>query len=77
MVHLRPLPDAASVPLDMLERVTQAAFHQRRKMLRHSLRNLGGEELLAKLGLDPTWRAENVPVSSYIALARILGTPKR
>lgn len=77
VVHLRPLPDAASVPLDMLERVTQAAFHQRRKMLRHSLRNLGGEELLAKLGLDPTWRAENVPVSSYIALARILVTPKR
>jgi 16S rRNA (adenine1518-N6/adenine1519-N6)-dimethyltransferase len=66
----RPLPcDRAS-----LERVTQAAFGQRRKMLRQSLRSLGTEvsALLAAAGLDPTARAEHLSVSDFVALARAL-----
>jgi 16S rRNA (adenine1518-N6/adenine1519-N6)-dimethyltransferase len=74
IVHLvprrRPLPcDQAS-----LERVTRAAFGQRRKMLRQSLRSLGIEvaALLAAAGLDPTARAEDLSVSDFVALARAL-----
>jgi 16S rRNA (adenine1518-N6/adenine1519-N6)-dimethyltransferase len=58
----------------LLERVTQAAFGQRRKMLRQSLRSLGTDvsTLLAAVGLDPTSRAENLSVSEFVALARAL-----
>ena len=52
----RRLPATCAV----LERVTQAAFGQRRKMLRQSLKSLGGETLLAKVGIDPTRRAETL-----------------
>ena len=55
-----------------LERVTEAAFGQRRKMLRQSLRSLGVDTptLIAAANLDPTQRAETVPVSGFVALAR-------
>ena len=53
-----------------LERVTAAAFGQRRKMLRGSLKPLGLDPALA--GLDPTARAEDVPVEGFCALAREL-----
>src|SRR6516225_6698093 len=60
LVRLDPL--AAPLPCDRasLEQVTQAAFGQRRKMLRQSLRPLGGDTsaLIAAAGLDPTARAE-------------------
>jgi 16S rRNA (adenine1518-N6/adenine1519-N6)-dimethyltransferase len=54
--------------------VTQAAFGQRRKMLRQSLRALGVDvpALLSATGLDPTARAEDIPVSGFLALARAL-----
>ena len=54
--------------------MTQAAFGQRRKMLRQSLKALGGDpsRLLAGAGLDPTARAEDIPVDGYVALARAL-----
>ena len=57
-----------------LERVTQAAFGQRRKMLRQSLKTLGVDPapLLAAAGLDPTARAEDVPVEGFVAMARAL-----
>jgi 16S rRNA (adenine1518-N6/adenine1519-N6)-dimethyltransferase len=57
-----------------LERITEAAFGQRRKMLRQSLKSLGGDpaELLVAAGLDPTARAEDVPVEGFVALARAL-----
>jgi 16S rRNA (adenine1518-N6/adenine1519-N6)-dimethyltransferase len=59
----------------LLERVTAAAFGQRRKMLRSSLKSLGAfsDALLAEAGLDPTMRAEEVPVEGFAALARALG----
>ena len=56
---------------ETLERVTAAAFGQRRKMLRSSLKTLGdAEALLAATGIDPTKRAEEVPVAGFCALAR-------
>ncbi len=55
-----------------LERVTQAAFGQRRKMLRASLRPLGGEALLARAGIDPTRRAEELSIEQFALLARLV-----
>lgn len=71
VVHLLPRadgPDGAT--LAALERVTAAAFGQRRKMLKSSLAELGGAELLLSLGLDPTARAETLTVADYLRLAR-------
>jgi len=65
----RPLAPAAR---QVLERVTAAAFGQRRKMLRQSLRPLGGEELVRTAGLDPTARAETLSVQDFCALARVV-----
>lgn len=54
-----------------LEKVTAAAFGQRRKMLRSSLKSLGDPEaLLAATGIPPTARAEEVSVEGFCALAR-------
>jgi 16S rRNA (adenine1518-N6/adenine1519-N6)-dimethyltransferase len=55
-----------------LERVTGSAFGQRRKMLRQSLKSLGTDPLalLERAGIDPTARAEEVPVAGFVALAR-------
>lgn len=66
----RPAPLAAIDPAD-LERVTAAAFGQRRKMLRASLRGLGGpaEEILGAAGVPPTARAEEIDVEGFCALA--------
>ncbi len=60
--------------LEDLERVTQAAFGQRRKMLRQSLRSLtpDPEPLLARCGIAPTFRAEELSVEQFCALARAL-----
>ena len=73
---VRLVPRPAPLPCDraMLEAVTQAAFGQRRKMLRQSLRSLGTNtsELIAAVGLDPTARAEEVSVEQFVLLARIL-----
>jgi 16S rRNA (adenine1518-N6/adenine1519-N6)-dimethyltransferase len=70
-------PRQAPLPCDRftLERVTQAAFGQRRKMLRQSLKALGIDTmaLLAAAGLDPTARAEDIAVEGYVALARAAG----
>jgi 16S rRNA (adenine1518-N6/adenine1519-N6)-dimethyltransferase len=55
-----------------LERVTAAAFGQRRKMLRSSLKTLGGEPLLEAAGVDPNARAETVPVEGFLRLAALL-----
>lgn len=73
---VRLVPRSAPLPCDraMLEAVTQAAFGQRRKMLRQSLRALGTDtpELIAAAGLDPTARAEDVAVEQFVSLARML-----
>lgn len=60
--------------IKMIERVTAAAFGQRRKMLRSSLKSLGpfSDELIAEAGLQPTARAEEISVEGFAALARAL-----
>jgi 16S rRNA (adenine1518-N6/adenine1519-N6)-dimethyltransferase len=55
--------------IEALQRVTAAAFGQRRKMLRSSLKALGGEALCAATGLDPNARAETIPVEGFLRLA--------
>jgi 16S rRNA (adenine1518-N6/adenine1519-N6)-dimethyltransferase len=53
-----------------LENITGAAFGQRRKMLRQSLKGLGGEALIATAGIDPTARPEDLTIPQFAALAR-------
>jgi 16S rRNA (adenine1518-N6/adenine1519-N6)-dimethyltransferase len=62
----RPAPSL----LKSLERVTQAAFGQRRKMLRASLKPVGGEALCLSVGIDPQARAETISVERFLDLAR-------
>jgi 16S rRNA (adenine1518-N6/adenine1519-N6)-dimethyltransferase len=73
---VRLVPRAQPLPCDRqaLERVTEAAFGQRRKMLRQSLKSLGVDpaRLAAAAGIDPTRRAETVPVDGFVAMAREL-----
>jgi 16S rRNA (adenine1518-N6/adenine1519-N6)-dimethyltransferase len=78
LVRLTPRADAAPCRRQLLEAVTQAAFGQRRKMLRQSLRSLGVDvpALLAAAGLNPTARAEDIPVSGFLALARTLAAQR-
>lgn len=57
-----------------MERLTAAAFGQRRKMLRGSLRPLGGERLLAEAGIAAERRAETVDVGAFDRLARLVAT---
>lgn len=70
-------PRQAPLPCDrrLLERATQATFGQRRKMLRQSLKTLAADplRLLAAAGIEPTARAEDVPMEGYVRLARALG----
>lgn len=68
VVHL--VPRAAPLPTDVkkLGRVTEAAFGQRRKMLRQSVKSLGGEALLTRAGIDPTRRAETLSVEEFVRL---------
>ncbi|MBY0531263.1 MAG: 16S rRNA (adenine(1518)-N(6)/adenine(1519)-N(6))-dimethyltransferase RsmA [Xanthobacteraceae bacterium] len=67
--HSNPLPCDAKV----LGRVTAAAFGQRRKMLRQSLRSLGVDPLplLAEAEIEPTRRAEEIPVEGFVRLANL------
>jgi len=74
VVELRPRPAPLAADRRTLERVTAAAFGQRRKMLRHSLRALGGDPaaLLEAAGIAGTARAEELAVADFCALARAL-----
>ncbi len=72
VVHLTDRVDRFD-DLDALERVTAAAFGQRRKMMRSSFAALAGVHaipLLESAGIDPTTRAEQAPVAQFCALAR-------
>ena len=73
VVRLDPMPDPPGAALiKALELVTGAAFGQRRKMLRSSLKTLGGEALCAKAGIDPNARAEVVDIAGFLRLAESL-----
>jgi 16S rRNA (adenine1518-N6/adenine1519-N6)-dimethyltransferase len=62
----------ADVVLKDLEKITATAFNQRRKMLRQSLKSLGGEALCLKAGIDPTLRPEQCDLQAFVALAHAL-----
>jgi 16S rRNA (adenine1518-N6/adenine1519-N6)-dimethyltransferase len=72
LVELVPREHPLPCERRALERVTEAAFGQRRKMLRQSLKSLGPDPmtLLAAANVVPTARAEDVPVEGFVALAR-------
>ena len=72
IVHLEPNLSPIACDLKALETVTAAAFGQRRKMLRASLKALGGLQLLEKVDIDPTRRAETLKVEEFIAIANSL-----
>ena len=74
VVHIVPGEQPEGVDLAVLERLTAAAFGQRRKMLRSSLKAVPGAlHALAALGIEPERRAETVSVEEFVALARTLG----
>jgi 16S rRNA (adenine1518-N6/adenine1519-N6)-dimethyltransferase len=58
-----------------MEKLTGAAFGQRRKMLRGSLKPLGGEMLLHEADIAPERRAETLSVAEFDRLARLLPAP--
>lgn len=73
VVHIVPGEEPEGVKLPVLERITAAAFGQRRKMLRQSLKGVAGAlEALEKLGMDSQRRAETVSVKEYVEIARLL-----
>jgi len=74
VVHITPREAPAPCDLAMLEKVTQAAFGQRRKMLRQSLKGIHPDPvaLLTPLGIAPTARAEELGVADFLAIANAL-----
>jgi 16S rRNA (adenine1518-N6/adenine1519-N6)-dimethyltransferase len=74
IVHVEPGTQPDGVDPAMLERLTAAAFGQRRKMLRQSLKSVPGAlDALARIGIDPQRRAETLDVADFVALARETG----
>lgn len=72
VVHIVPRTVPLPCSARALGQVTRAAFGQRRKMLRQSLKNLGGEILLAKAGIDGTRRAQTLRIDEFTVLANAL-----
>ncbi|MVA70660.1 16S rRNA (adenine(1518)-N(6)/adenine(1519)-N(6))-dimethyltransferase RsmA [Agrobacterium vitis] len=72
VVHLTPRPAPIPCEIAKLEKLTQAAFGQRRKMLRASLKPLGGEALLNRAEIDPSRRAETLSVEEFCRIANLL-----
>ncbi|WP_046347479.1 16S rRNA (adenine(1518)-N(6)/adenine(1519)-N(6))-dimethyltransferase RsmA [Sphingomonas changbaiensis] len=76
VVHIVPAEAPAGVRVATLERLTAAAFGQRRKMLRQSLKGIAGAAgAMERLEIDPTRRAETVSVTEWVRLAWSLDTP--
>jgi 16S rRNA (adenine1518-N6/adenine1519-N6)-dimethyltransferase len=73
VVHIVPAAQPARVDPCVMERLTEAAFGQRRKMLRSSLKRMPGAlDAAEALGIDPQRRAETLTVDEWIGLARAL-----
>jgi 16S rRNA (adenine1518-N6/adenine1519-N6)-dimethyltransferase len=79
LVRIVPRAEPARCNRELLEAVTHAAFGQRRKMLRQSLRSLGVDvaNLVAAAGIDPTARAEDIAVAGFVSLARALAIARK
>jgi len=77
VVHIVPAAMPEGTDLAMLERLTAAAFGQRRKMLRQSLKAMPGAIAAAEsLGIDLQLRAEVLSVADYVAVARVLSAAR-
>ena len=73
VVHIEPAGAPPAVDPKVIGKVTEAAFGQRRKMLRSSLKTYpGAVEALETLGIDPRRRAETLKVEEFVHLARLL-----
>jgi len=73
IVHIIPAAEPQGVCFKTLEALTAAAFGQRRKMLRQSLKGVPGAiEAMEALGIDSSRRAETVSVAEFVELARVL-----
>jgi 16S rRNA (adenine1518-N6/adenine1519-N6)-dimethyltransferase len=73
VVHIVPTAAPAGVRAAALERLTAAAFGQRRKMLRQSLKGLPGAlDALDSVGIDPARRAETLSIGEFVRLARTI-----
>ena len=76
IVHVEPAAMPPGVSPRVLERLTQAAFGQRRKMLRQSVKGVAGAiEALAAIGIEAERRAETLTVEDFVALGRELSAP--
>lgn len=73
VVQVQPRETPLDVVQSRLEQVTQAAFGQRRKMLRQSLKGIGGQDLLDKVGIEGTKRAEQLATEDFVNLANAIG----
>ena len=77
IVHVVPGEAPDGVSMRVLERLTEAAFGQRRKMLRQSVKGMPGAiEALERLGIDPQRRAETLSVDEFVTIARELSPRK-
>ena len=79
VVRLIPRAKPLACDANALQRVTEAAFGQRRKMLRQSLKSVGVDTLtlLAEACIEPTLRAEEIPVEGFVALANVFAARAR
>lgn len=74
IVHLKPKPEKPTVTFEQMEKTVALAFSQRRKMLKGILNanHFSGEDLLAKLNITPTVRAEELSIQQFVELAKLL-----
>ena len=73
VVHIEPAEGPDGVKPKVIEKLTEAAFGQRRKMLRSTLKPMPGAlDVLRELGIDERRRAETLSVEDFVALARKL-----
>jgi 16S rRNA (adenine1518-N6/adenine1519-N6)-dimethyltransferase len=79
VVHLTPRASPPPCRIGALEAVTRAAFGQRRKMLRQSLKSIAPDPtaIIKAAGLEETIRAENIPVEEFVALANAYDAMKQ
>ncbi|MCE1244751.1 16S rRNA (adenine(1518)-N(6)/adenine(1519)-N(6))-dimethyltransferase RsmA [Oryzomicrobium sp.] len=80
VVRLTPKPLAALLPLAdwaVFDRVVTAAFSQRRKMVRNTLKPVCGPADLDAVGIDPQARAEDLTLEAFVALANRVAAPGR
>ncbi|MFW2831088.1 16S rRNA (adenine(1518)-N(6)/adenine(1519)-N(6))-dimethyltransferase RsmA [Sphingomonas sp. ID0503] len=78
VVHITPANQPKGVTIRAIEQLTAAAFGQRRKMLRQSLKAVPGAVAAAEAaGIDPSRRAETVSVAEFVTLARTLSAARQ